>query len=72
MRHSRAGAMGKPVWMLLPAAPDWRWGIAGSATPWYPTMRVFRQREHGDWSAPLAELAKAFEALGAQGKPTHA
>jgi tetratricopeptide (TPR) repeat protein len=67
-----AGAMGKPVWMLLPAAPDWRWGIAGSATPWYPTMRVFRQREHGDWSAPLAELAKAFEALGAQGKATNA
>ena len=67
-----AGAMGKPVWMLLPAAPDWRWGISGSATPWYPSMRIFRQREHGDWSAPLAEMATAFQAFVAKGKRSHA
>ena len=67
-----AGAMGKPVWMLLPSAPDWRWGIEGEATPWYPSMRIFRQRVHGDWSAPLAELAAAFDEILGRGARGHA
>jgi len=44
-----AGAMGKPVWALLPFAPDWRWMLNRDDSPWYPTMRLFRQRRSGNW-----------------------
>jgi ADP-heptose:LPS heptosyltransferase len=56
-----AGAMGKPVWVLLPFVPDWRWMLDCEDSPWYPTMRLFRQTRRGDWSAPIA---RASEALG--------
>ena len=46
-----AGAMGKPVWTLLPHAPDWRWLLEREDSPWYPTMRLFRQPGRGDWGA---------------------
>ncbi|HVY13854.1 MAG TPA: tetratricopeptide repeat protein [Rhodopila sp.] len=49
-----AGALGKPVWLLLPADPDWRWMLGRSDTPWYASMRLFRQDRRGDW-APLLE-----------------
>lgn len=52
-----AGALGKPVWTLLAADPDWRWQKDKSSTPWYPTMRLFRQRRLGDWSDVIAEVA---------------
>ena len=45
-----AGAIGQPVWMMLPTAADWRWGRAGDTTPWYNSMRLFRQQSRGDWS----------------------
>ncbi len=45
-----AGAMGRPVWLLLPFAPDWRWQLWRSDTPWYPEMTLFRQTSPGDWS----------------------
>ena len=48
-----AGAMGKPVTVLLPFAPDWRWRAEGEATPWYPSMRLVRQSRRGDWSEAL-------------------
>lgn len=60
-----AGAMGKPVHILLPAAGvDWRWGEA-ARTPWYPTARLHRQTQPGDWGPVLAGVARALEAGGA-------
>jgi tetratricopeptide (TPR) repeat protein len=56
-----AGALGKPVWVLLPAAPDWRWGLTGDHTPWYPSMRLFRQTVLGEWHAPLEALRAAWD-----------
>ena len=50
-----AGALGLPVWLLVAAQQDWRWGVAASSTPWYPTMTLYRQ-EHNDWHPTLARL----------------
>lgn len=44
-----AGALGRPVWMLVPHVSEWRWLTEREDTPWYPTMRLFRQRSPGDW-----------------------
>jgi ADP-heptose:LPS heptosyltransferase len=55
-----AGALGTPVWVLLPAVPDWRWGLAGEQTPWYPTMQLFRQARAGDWTAVMPRVAQAL------------
>ena len=52
-----AGGMGLPVWVLLPYAADWRWSIEGDATPWYSTMRLFRQATPGDWEEVVARVA---------------
>ncbi len=57
-----AGALGKPVLLLLPYAADWRWGLTGS-TPWYPRFQLFRQLAPGDWSHPLAQAASALQHL---------
>ena len=68
-----AGALGVPVWVALPFMPDWRWLLDRSDSPWYPTMRLFRQKAPGDWAgmsraliAPMpcatqAELLEAFD-----------
>ncbi len=58
-----AGAMGKPVWTLLPFAPDWRWLLGRTDTPWYPTMRLFRQRKPGNWTEVLGEVSRELEKL---------
>lgn len=55
-----AGALGKPVFVLLPFAADWRWGITGDRTPWYPTARLFRQPAIGDWTSAVAALREAL------------
>ena len=52
-----AGAMAKPVWILLPFSPDWRWLLEREDSPWYPTARLFRQRSIGDWG-PLIEKVR--------------
>jgi hypothetical protein len=57
-----AGALGKPSCVLLPFAPDWRWGIAGDRTPWYPAARLFRQPSIGDWVSVVASLRDALAA----------
>lgn len=51
-----AGAMGRPVWLLLHHDPDWRWMEGRADSPWYPTMRLFRQASPGDWESPTAEM----------------
>lgn len=51
-----AGAMGKPVWILLPYSGDWRWLLDRNDSPWYPSARLFRQRELGDWRNPIEEV----------------
>jgi Flp pilus assembly protein TadD len=56
-----AGAMGKPVWVLLPFAPDWRWMLDREDSPWYPTMRLFRQTSMGQWDEVIARLAESLE-----------
>jgi tetratricopeptide (TPR) repeat protein len=52
-----AGALGRPVWTLLAHVPDWRWQIAEEDSPWYPTMRLFRQQRPGDWEELLERIA---------------
>jgi Flp pilus assembly protein TadD len=56
-----AGALGARVWLALAHVPDWRWGLAGETTPWYPTMRLFRQDRPGDWEGVFARIAAALE-----------
>ncbi|MFA6266884.1 MAG: tetratricopeptide repeat-containing glycosyltransferase family protein [Pseudolabrys sp.] len=58
-----AGALGRPVFTAVPVISDWRWMISRSDTPWYPTMRVFRQDATGDWARLLAEIAAAVGKL---------
>ncbi|HEY4302071.1 MAG TPA: tetratricopeptide repeat-containing glycosyltransferase family protein [Candidatus Didemnitutus sp.] len=58
-----AGALGRPVWILLPFSPDWRWLLDRSDSPWYPTARLFRQPCTGDWGTPLANLRAALAEL---------
>jgi tetratricopeptide (TPR) repeat protein len=56
-----AGAMGRPVWVLVPFAPDWRWMLEGETTPWYPTARVYRQSSPADWNAVIARVVGALQ-----------
>jgi Flp pilus assembly protein TadD len=55
-----AGAMGKPVWVLLPLVPDWRWMLGRQDCPWYPAMRLFRQSRRGDWQSPVRTIVEAL------------
>jgi hypothetical protein len=59
-----AGALGVPVWVALPRMPDWRWLLDRGDSPWYPTMRLFRQASQGDWSGVFAKMA---DQVGGQG-----
>jgi hypothetical protein len=53
-----AGALGKTVWLLLPFEAEWRWMIAREDSPWYPTMRLFRQSSPGNWKELLERVAR--------------
>lgn len=55
-----AGALGKPIWVLLPFVPDWRWMLDREDSPWYPTMRLFRQKQRRDWRPVIQEVANAL------------
>jgi tetratricopeptide (TPR) repeat protein len=52
-----AGALGVPVWTVLPTSPSWMWQVSGDRSAWYPTMRLFRQTRRGDWAGVFARLA---------------
>jgi ADP-heptose:LPS heptosyltransferase len=68
-----AGALAKPVWVLLPFLPDFRWLLDREDSPWYPTVRLFRQQTPGDWSGVISsvviELEKAVAGLPQRGSP---
>jgi hypothetical protein len=55
-----AGALGRPIWLLLRHPPEWRWLLEREDSPWYPTARLFRQRKEGDWSCVAREVAAAL------------
>jgi hypothetical protein len=57
-----AGAMAKPVWILIPKAADWRWMLEREDSPWYPTARLFRQAKPGEWDPVLSRLTEALAA----------
>ena len=63
-----AGALGKPVWILLPFIPDWRWLLKREDTPWYPRMRLFRQTDTRDWAEVLQKVRLALEEMYAGSK----
>jgi Flp pilus assembly protein TadD len=58
-----AGALARPTWVLLRSVPDWRWMLDRSDSPWYPTMRLFRQKRAGDWSSVFAAVERELGAL---------
>jgi hypothetical protein len=58
-----AGALGRPVWVLLPFEADWRWMLDRADSPWYPTMRLFRQKKAGDWRAPVVQVLRELESF---------
>lgn len=64
-----AGALGKPAWGLLPAAPEWRWGLAGEHSAWYPSLRLFRQHTLHDWTGVVAQVDAALRARVADPRP---
>lgn len=70
-----AGALGKPVWTLISFAPDWRWLLDRDDSPWYPTMRLFRQTRYGDWKGVMERVAEAlvehFSLHGKNDEPTN-
>ena len=55
-----AGALGKPAWILIPKAADWRWMLEREDSPWYPSVRLFRQPKPGTWDEPLDRLRAAL------------
>ena len=55
-----AGALGVPTWVVLPQAPDWRWMLHRQDSPWYPTMRLFRQAQAGSWTEVMHRVAEAL------------
>ena len=59
-----AGALGKPVWVMLPLVPDFRWMLKRTDSPWYPTAKLFRQKQAGGWADVITRLKVALESFG--------
>ncbi|MHC4624753.1 MAG: tetratricopeptide repeat protein, partial [Planctomycetota bacterium] len=64
-----AGAMGKPVWVLICSTPAWQWMLDRQDSPWYPTMRLFRQKESGDWQGVFRDVVEQLKILLAKERP---
>ncbi|RMF20810.1 MAG: glycosyltransferase [Cyanobacteria bacterium J083] len=62
-----AGAMAKPVWLLLPYQADWRWGLSGEHSNWYPTMRLFRQTQVNDWQSVFKTIEQELQKINKTG-----
>jgi ADP-heptose:LPS heptosyltransferase len=58
-----AGAMNKPIWLILPFEPEWRWLTERTDSPWYPSMRIFRQNTFNGWVGVIAKIKKKLEKL---------
>ena len=58
-----AGAMGKPVWILLPYNPDWRWLLDRNNSPWYPSARLFRQQQIGNWAGVIDQVKNELRSI---------
>jgi ADP-heptose:LPS heptosyltransferase len=58
-----AGALGKPVWILHHAVPEWRWLVGRSDSPWYPSARLYRQTRPGDWTDVIERVAADLRAM---------
>lgn len=58
-----AGALGRPVWMLCPNSPDWRWMLGRDTSPWYPKLRLFRQPKADDWQTPINRINEQLTTL---------
>ena len=67
-----AGALGRPVWTLLQYAPDWRWLRHRSESPWYPSMRLFRQSAPGEWKSVVAKVATDLQRVLQSPSPSQA
>ncbi|HUX24056.1 MAG TPA: hypothetical protein VMV87_05510, partial [Burkholderiales bacterium] len=59
-------ALGKPLWILLPFAPDWRWLVEREDSPWYPSARLFRQPALGDWDSVIDAVRQQLRTSFAQ------
>ena len=58
-----AGALGRPLWLLLPFVPDWRWMLNRSDSPWYPSATLYRQSTQGDWGSVLQSMRRDLNAM---------
>jgi hypothetical protein len=61
-----AGALAAPAWAAIPFAPDWRWLLDRTDSPWYPSMRLFRQSQPGNWTGVFAQMAGDLTPLAAK------
>jgi ADP-heptose:LPS heptosyltransferase len=59
-----SGALARPTWMLIPFAPDWRWQLGREDSPWYPTLRIFRQPRARDWRSVIEGVRTELQASG--------
>jgi len=64
--------LGKPVWLMVQDSPDWRWLLNRADSPWYPTLRLFRQSHRGDWRPVLEQVVAELQRAMCDGRLTKA